>query len=100
MRGRIDEGEVLDVTQLEGLHAQDDLREVRALDLRHGEAVALQEILMRVQADAHAILHTTRATGTLIGTALRYRLHRQALCARAGVVVADARQPGIDHITD
>lgn len=59
--GRIDEGEVLDLAELEGFHAQDDLGEVGALDFRHGELVPLLKILLRVKADADAVLHAAGA---------------------------------------
>src|ERR1019366_2122645 len=42
----------------------------------------------------------SRAALALVGAALRNRLDRQALGARARVVTADARQPGINHITN
>ena len=68
--GRIDEGEILDFAELEGLHAQDDLSEVCTLNLRHGEAVALLKIFLRVKSDADAVLHATGTARTLIGAAL------------------------------
>ncbi len=68
--GRIDKGEVFDLAELVGLHAQDDFGEVRALNLRHGEAVPLLKILLRVQADADAVLHAASTASTLIGAAL------------------------------
>ena len=58
------------------------------------------EILLRVEPDANACLHAPRAAFALVGAALRYRLDRQALGARARVVTADAGQPGINHIAD
>ena len=99
-RGRLDERKRLDVAQVERLHAQNDLGEVGALDLRLRERRARIEILLRVEPDANACLHAARAAFALVGAALRNRLDRQALGARARVVTADARQPGINHIAD
>ncbi len=45
-------------------------------------------------------LHAAGAAFALVGAALRDRLDRQALGARARIVTADARQPGINHIAD
>ena len=97
--GRIDEGEILDLAELEGLHAQDDLGEVRTLNLRHGEAVALFKIFLRIQTDADAVLHTACTAGTLVGAALGDSLDGQALGARAWIVTADASEAGVHHVT-
>ena len=43
-RRHVDEGKPLDVTETEGLHAQDHVGQVGALDLRLGEARALVEV--------------------------------------------------------
>ena len=61
---------------------------------------ALFKILLRVQPDADAILHAARATGALIGAALRDVLDRQTLRARARIVAADAREAGVDDVAD
>ena len=97
---RIDEWKRLDVAELEGLHPQDDFREIRALDFRLGETRALFKIILRVKPDARPVLHAARATGALIGAALRNVLDRQALGARARIVAAQARKPGVDHVAD
>ena len=98
--GRIDEGEGLDLAKLEGFHAQNDLGEVRPLDFRHGEAIALLKVILFVKADAQAIAHATGAAGTLIRAALRHRFHRQALGPRAWIVATHAGEAGIDHHGD
>src|ERR1017187_5641076 len=99
-RGRLDKRKRLNVAQVERLHAQNDLGEIGALDLRLREWRPRIEILLRIEPDANACLHASRAALALVGAALRNRLDRQALGARARVVSANARQPGINHITD
>ena len=99
-RGRMDKRKRLDVAEAERLHAQDDFGEIGALDFRLRERRARLEILLRVEPDADAVLHAPRAAFALVGAALRDRLDRQALGARARVVTADAREAGINHIAD
>ena len=99
-RGRLDKRKRLNVPQVERLHAQNDFGEIGALDFRLREQRPRIEILLRVEPDANACLHAARAAFALVGAALRNRLDRQALGARARIVTADAGQPGINHITD
>ena len=97
---RIEERKALDLAEPERLHAQDHLRQVGALDLRLGEARALEKILLGVEPDADAVLDAPGAAGALVGAALRHGLDRQALGARARVVAAHARQAGVDDVAD
>ena len=100
VRGWIDEGEALDLAELERHHAQDDFRQVRALNLGHRELVARVEVFLREQANAHAVLNTTRAARALVATALRHRFHRQTLGPRARIVAADARKAGVHDVAN
>ena len=99
-RGRLDKRKRLDVAQVERLHAQNDFREVGALDFRLRERRARLEILLRIEPDADAFLHAAGAAFALVGAALRNRFDRQALDARARIVTADAGETGINHVAD
>ena len=82
------------------LHAQNDFGQIRALDFRLRVVRALVEIFLRIQPDAHAVLHAAAAALALVGAALRNFFDRQPLGARARIVAADARQPGINDVAD
>ena len=64
--GRVDEGEVLHRTELQGLHAQDHAGERGPQDLRIGVRRAAVEIVLVVEADADAVHHTPAAPGALL----------------------------------
>ena len=69
-RRRLDKWKRLNVAQVERLHAQDDFREIGALDFRLREQRPGLEILLRVEPDANASLHPARAAFALVGAAL------------------------------
>ncbi len=98
--GGVEKRERLDIAEPERLHAQDDFREIRPLDLRLREARALREIFLRIEPDAGAILHAPRTARALVRAALRDVLDRQPLGPRARIVAAHAGKPGIDHIAN
>ena len=97
---RFDEGEALHIRQMQRLHAQDDRGQRRAQDLGIGELGALQEILLVIQADAHARRHPAASAGTLVGGRLRYRLDLQLFDLVAIAVTLHTGETGIDHIAD
>ena len=97
---RIEERKVLDVADLERLHAQDHARERRAQDLGIGELRARRVIVFGVQADAHAGGHASAAARALIGRCARNPFDLQLLDLVAVAVAVDAREPGVDHVAD
>src|SRR5450830_449951 len=97
---RLDEGEGLDIGQVQRLHAQDDRGQRRAQDFRLGEFRPLQIILLFIQADTHARSDTTATTGALVGGRLRNRFNLQLLDLVAVAVALHARQAGVDHVAD
>ena len=62
---RVDEGEVLDFTEPQRLHAQDHARQRRAQDLRIRMGRAPVEIVLVVEAEAHPVHDPAAAAGTL-----------------------------------
>ncbi len=98
--GRVEEREVLDLAEVQGGHLQDDAGEVRAQDLRVGEARPGRVVLLGVQADGDTRRDPPAAAGALVGGGLRDRLDRQALDLQARAVAADARGPRVDHGAD
>ena len=99
-RGRLDKRKGFNVAQMKRLHPQNDFGQIGALDFRLRERRARIEILLRIKPDANAFLHAPGAAFALVGAALRNRFDRQAFDARARIVTADAREPGINHVTN
>ena len=97
---RLDEREALRFAQLERLHAQDHRGERRAQDLRIGELGARIELVLRIQAHAHAARHPAAAAGALVGRGARDRFHLQHLDLVAIAVAVDARDARVDHVAD
>ena len=100
---RIDEREVLDLTGVaepEGGHLQQHGREVGAGDLGVGERRPAVVVLLRIQADADAVLEPPAAAGPLQGRCLRNALDRQPLDLGAEAVARDARVAGVDDVAD
>jgi len=64
---RVDERESPDVAQAQGLHLEDDRREVRAEDLRRREAFPPPEVFLGIQADADARRGAPAAALALVG---------------------------------
>jgi hypothetical protein len=85
---------------MQRLHAQDDGGQRGAQDFRLGELGPLQEFLLVVQADAHAIGHAAATAGALVGGRLRDRLDLQLFDLVAVAVALHARQAGIHHVAD
>ena len=96
-RRHVDEGKPFDVTQAEGLHAQDHVGQIGALDLGLGEAQTLVVILLRIQPDAYALGHATGPALALVAARLGDRLDGQTPGARRRHITAHPRQPRIDH---
>ena len=99
-RRRIEKREFFNVAETERLHAQDDVREIAALDFRLRVARAVVEILLRVEADAHAVAHAAATALALVGAALRDGLDGQPPRAALRRVAAQPREPGVDHEAD
>ena len=99
-RRRVDEGEAGRVAQAQADHLQDDLGQVGALDLGHGERFARLEILLAVETHAEARAGAAAAAAALFAAGLRDAADAQAGGAGARVVAGDARQPGVDHGAD
>ncbi len=89
---RVEEREVLDVAEVERRHLQDHRGEARAQDLGVGEARALGEVLLGVEADADAVGDAPAAALALVGGGLRDRLDRQPLDLQPRAVAADPRR--------
>ncbi len=98
--GRVEEGELLDVAQLEGLGLQDDRGQVAAEDFGRGKPVAGVVVFLVVEADADAGPDPPAAAGTLVGGGLGDGLNGEPLGLRSGRVAADAGCAGIDHVAD
>ena len=98
--GRVQEREVLDVAELERGHPQDHRGEVGAQDLGVGEARALLEVLLGVEADRDAVGRAPAAALALVGGRLRDRLDRQPLDLQPRAVAADARRARVDDRAD
>src|SRR5207244_1225743 len=92
--------EGLDPAQPERRHLQDQRGEARAQDLGVGEARALAEIVLAVEADADAVRRAPAAALALVGGGLRDRLDRQPLDLQARAVAADAGGARVDDVAD
>ncbi|CFM79019.1 Uncharacterised protein [Bordetella pertussis] len=99
-RRRLDERKLLDVVQLERLHAQDHRRQRGAQHLRVGERRAGVEIGLVVEADAQARADPAATAGALVGRGAADRLDAQLFDLVAPGVALDARQPAVDHEAD
>lgn len=98
--GRVEEGEVLDVTEAERLHPQDDAREPGALDFRVGEGGPRGEAHLVVEAHADSLAHAAAAPFALVGAGLGDRLDVQARGARARLVARQARHARVHDVHD
>ena len=99
-RGWIEKGEGVDVAQFQRQHAQDDLREIGALQLGRGEFRPAGQVGLAVKPEADASRHASAPSGPLQGAASRYGLDGQALGAGPCGVPADPRETGIDDVLD
>src|SRR5699024_5075589 len=77
--GGIEERERGDVAQSEVEHAEDDRGQVGSLDLRIGELVAGEEVLLVVEPDADPGSEASASTGPLIRRGPAHPFDRQAL---------------------
>ena len=98
--GRVHEREVLDPAEAQRRHLQDHRGEARAEDLGVGEARALREVVLAVEADADAVRRASAAALALVGGGLRDGLDRQPLHLQPRAVAADAGGPGVDDVPD
>ena len=97
---RVQEREVLDVAEVDRRHLEDHGREARAQDLGLGEARALEEVLLAVEADRDAVGRAPAAALALVGRRLRDRLDRQPLDLQPRAVARDAGGPRVDDVVD
>ena len=97
---RFEEREILDVADLQRLHAQDGGRQRATQDFRLGELGARLVIVLAIEPDAHAGRHATATAGALIGGGARDVLDLQLLNLVAIAVTVDAREAGVDDVTD
>ena len=98
--GRLDEGELFDITELERNHLEDDTREVGAQDFWVGELGTAFKILFAVEADGDAVGNAAATAGALVGGGLRDGLDGQPLDLGARGIPRDAGGAGINHIAD
>ncbi len=98
--GRLQEGKLAHRAQFEGLHAQDGACQGRAQDLGIVEAGALLEVLLAVQAYAHARGHAPAPPGPLVGAGLGDGLDQQLVHLVAVGIALDPGITRIDHIAD
>ena len=77
--GRIDEREIVQFAQPQGLHLQDHGGQVRPLDLRHGEAVAAQKICLAEKPHANTRPDAAATPLALLGRGLGHGLDGQPL---------------------
>ena len=99
-RRRLDEGEALDISQAQRLHAQDDAGQRRTQYLGIGERWTGVEIGLIVETHADARRHPAATAGALACRRLRNLLDLQLLDLVAVRVALDPSQAGVDHIAD
>ena len=97
---RVQKGEILNIAEPKGLHPQNDIGEIAALNLRLRKPGPVDKILLGIESDTYAVTDTTAPTFALVRTALRYRLDRQPARAALRHVAADAGESGVDHEAD
>ena len=100
-RRRFEERKVLDLAQVQRLHAQDHAR--RATNARFPGRC--RPAAPGKSSSPYSRMHTpgrdaAATPGALVGRRLRDRLHLQLLDLVAVTVALDARQPGIDDVAD
>jgi len=99
-RRGVQEGKLLNITEPQVQHAEDDFGQVGAQDLGRGEARPGEVVVLGIEADTDAGFDPAAPALPLIGAGLGNRRDRQALGPRARVVLGHASQAGIDHIPD
>ena len=101
VRRRVHEVEVQQVVDAERLQQEDDVAEVRPLDLGHGVLLELVRVRpRRVEAEAGAGGDAAGAAGALAGGRARHRRHDQRLHAGARVVAVLLAEAGVDDVHD
>ena len=97
---RIDEREVLDGTEAQRLHPQDDPGQRRSEDLGVGMLVASLEIVLVAEPDAYAIHDPPAAPRALFRRGTGDLLDLQLLDLVAVGIAFDPRQATVDHVAD
>ena len=100
VRWPVDEGEIGDIPQAQGDHAQHDFGQIGAQDLRGGEARAVFVVRLAVEADADPVGHPAAAPGALVAARLADGGHGQGRGATARRIAGDARQARVHHVAD
>ena len=98
--GRIKKRKLLDASQPQRLHLQDDAGEVGPPNLRVGKLRPLHERFLRIEANADAGSGSPASPLALVGRGLRYGFNRQALHRTPAAIARHPRQSGVDHILD
>jgi hypothetical protein len=97
---RLEEREVLDIAQMQRLHAQDHAGQAGTQDFRLGVGRALVEILLVVELEADTGRDPAATPRALAGRRARDRFDLQLLDLVAMGVTLDPRQARVDHIAD
>src|SRR5262249_40833905 len=85
----VNERKIFNLAQSECFHAQNYLGQIRALDFRLSEQWAIVEIGLRIEPNAHTVLHSATATLALVGTALSDWFDGQSPGSGPWIVPAD-----------
>ena len=99
-RRRFDKRKIFNLADTQSLHAQNDAGQRRTQDFRIGVRRTQTVFLLVIQTDTHAGRHPPATPGTLIRRSLRNLLDLQLLNLVAIRIALNARQTGIDHITN
>ena len=97
---RVEQGELLDMAEVERRHAQDHGSERRAQDFGLAEFGPLREVFLVVETYAHTAHDAAAAARALVCGRARNLLREQLLDLVAIRVAVDAGVAGIDHVAD
>ena len=97
---RIEEWELGNLRQPQRFHPQDHTRQRATADLRLREIRPIQQILLCVEPQAHAVPHPPASPLPLPRARLAHRLHLQALHALRRIPPTHPRQPAVQHASD
>ena len=98
--GWLEEGELLDIAELERDHLQNDAGQVGTQDFRVSKFRTALKVLLAIEADGDAIGDAAAPTGALVSRGLRNRLDGQALHLGPRGIARDARSAGIHDVAD